>query len=82
MSIIIKGHDEAYYYSSDGLYTATCDTSRYETIYFYSQGTFVPMTPEMYIMDIGLSARDECLIAIAEFTGWDAFLLGVVFLKE
>ena len=82
MSIIIKGHNEAYYYSGDNLYTGTCDISKYETIYFYADGTYIGMTPKMYILDIGMSATDECLIGIAEFTGYNSFLLGDVFIKE
>jgi len=62
------------------LYTGTCDTSKYETIYFYSAGTYIGMTPKMYILDIGLDG-DECLIGLAEFYV-DYFLLGDVFLKE
>jgi len=40
------------------------------------------MTPKMYIVDIGLSATDECLIGIGEHPSYYFFILGSVFMKE
>lgn len=80
MSLILDNHSEAKYYSTDGLYTGTCDSTKYESFFLYTNGYFVEVTPETYIISIG-STNDECVIGIISSSDY-SLLLGDVFLKN
>lgn len=64
LSLVVHGHSEAYFYQYDGIYTGTCDTSKYESFFLYVEGKFYEVTPDTFILDFGQSANDECIIGI------------------
>lgn len=66
------------------MYTGTCDTTKYQSVFFYMDDTWFEVTPKMFILDLGASytANDECLIGFGAFSDTTYFLFGDVFLRE
>jgi hypothetical protein len=80
LPVIVQGHSEAVYYSSSGAYTATCDTTTYQSIFMYINGYYYEMTPDTWLYPYD-PTTNTCLIGIMD-SGSTMFLVGDVFLKN
>lgn len=80
LPVIVQGHSEAVYYSSSGAYTATCDTTTYQSIFMYINGSYYEMTPDTWLFPYD-PTNNICLIGILD-SGSSMFLVGDVFLKN